>query len=133
MCWSLNRDYSDTGNPLSLFRASAFALSSNVDTLITEVDMNPVGVVAVKNDKSSRFSIIYPDSSNGEVELLIPQGEVAEEFLLYSNSGKLMQTKSVSGCEGSYKYRYDAVEPGLYVLNLKVKSGKRYSETMIVK
>lgn len=133
MCWSLNRDYPDTGNPKSLFRASAFALSSNVDTLITKVDMNPVGVATLKNNQSSRFSVIYPNPSNGEVEILIPQGEVGEELLLYSNSGKLVQTKSIPHSEGSYRYRYGAIEPGFYVLNLKTASGKRYSETIIVK
>ncbi|WP_455586761.1 LamG-like jellyroll fold domain-containing protein [Bacteroides sp.] len=131
MCWSLNRDYSDTGNPLSLFRASAFALSSNVDTLITKVNMDPVGVVAVKSDKSL-FSI-YPNPSEGEANVIIPQGEIAEQLSLYSNSGKLMQTKRVSGYEGSYKYEYGVMEPGFYILKLKTKSGKQYSETMIIK
>lgn len=44
MCWSLNCDYPSTENPLSLFRASSFAIASNVDTLVTKVKINPVNV-----------------------------------------------------------------------------------------
>ena len=130
MCWSLNIDFPDTNHPLSLFKASAYAISSNVDTLVTRVDLAPVGIEQV-NVKKSDF-MIYPNPSEGEVNLLIPQGEKGQEIYIYSNAGKVVRMEKVVA-ENTYNYKYGKIEPGVYILKLTTMSGKQYTKTMIVR
>ncbi len=129
MCWSLNIDFPNTYHPLSLFKSSAYAISSNVDTLITQVDMSPVGVENIKV-KSSEFAI-YPNPSTGEVNVTIPQGEKAERISIYSNAGTLVCSKEIRE-ENFYRYEYGKLVSGVYMLNLKTTSGKQYTRMMIV-
>lgn len=130
MCWSLNIDFPDTHHPLSLFKSSAYAISSNVDTLVTKVDLTPVGIEKTKV-KESEFTF-YPNPSEGEVNLVIPQGEKAKGIRIYSNAGKMVRTKKIAA-EYTYNYEYGKMEPGIYILKLETVSGKQYAKTMIVK
>ena len=130
MCWSLNIDFPDTNHPLSLFKASAYAISSNVDTLVTRVDLAPVGIEQM-NVKKSDF-MIYPNPSEGEVNLLIPQGEKGQEIYIYSNVGKVVRMEKVVA-ENTYNYKYGKIEPGVYILKLTTISGKQYTKTMIAR
>lgn len=133
MCWSLNCDYPSTENPLSLFRASSLAIASNVDTLITKVEMTPSSIELIHTN-ASEFTI-YPNPSVNEVNIVLPKGEAIRELSVYSNTGVLMKRNEISSYENenTYKYVYGNLEPGSYILSLKTVSGKKYSKTMIVK
>lgn len=133
MCWSLNCDYASTENSLSLFRASALAIASNVDTLITKVDMKPVNIKS--NYTSTSEFTIYPNPSAGEVNIVLPKDETIKMVSVYSHAGMLMKQQDGLdvGSENTYKYVYGNLEPGSYILNLKTISAKKYSKTMIVK
>ena len=130
MCWSLNIDFPDTNHPLSLFKSSAYAISSNVDTLVTKVDMTPTAIEKVKT-KNTEFSI-YPNPSEGVTDITIPEGEKGCKLLMYTNSGVLLQTLEISA-EGIFRYEYGKLASGYYLLRLLTDSGKQYSRLLIVK
>lgn len=89
--------YFDMGNdqPVSdyksLIRAQNDILASNVDTLITKVDLDPVGIKSTTNDSKDEIFSFYLDSTKGQIVLTLSKEEYISNALykIYTVDGKI--------------------------------------------
>lgn len=122
--------YFDMGNdqPVSdyksLIRAQNDILASNVDTLITKVDLDPVGIKATTNDNSKDdiFSF-YLNSAKDQVVLTLSKDEYVHgaSYKICAMDGKIMMQDRLSAVKNVIPLA--SLEKGTYLIMVRTNSG----------
>lgn len=122
--------YFDMGNdqPVSdyksLIRAQNDILASNVDTLITKVDLDPVGIKATTNDNSKDdiFSF-YLNSAKDQVVLTLSKDEYVygASYKICAMDGKIMMQDRLSAVKNVIPLA--SLEKGTYLIMVRTNSG----------
>ena len=131
--------YWDMGNDVpmehkyNLTVASSYALNSNVDTVVTHVNVYPAGVELVERDAKAdnNTSInIYPNPShNGIVTMAVPAGETAYRVSVYDAQGVCKIQRETSETTLSV----DELEAGVYFVSVLTRHGNTYTGRLIKK
>lgn len=131
--------YWDMGNDVpmdhkyNLTVASSYALNSNVDTVVTHVDVYPSGVKLVERDAKAdnNTSInIYPNPShNGIVTMAVPAGETAYRVSVYDAQGVCKIQRETSETTLSV----DELGAGIYFVSVLTRQGNTYTGRLIKK
>lgn len=128
MCWSMNCDYPDTNNPMCRLRARSFALSSNVDTLITEVNMDPTGIEqAVQQERIEEKLVILSNPADNQISFQIPDNQSVERIRIFNMQGqsvldKMTQERSVY---------IGQLSEGTYCITVQAVGGKIFKELFV--
>lgn len=124
--------YFDMGNDLSvqdelsLIRALSMTIHSNVDTLVTKVDHDPVGIRKEMDPELERIHV-YPNPSDGNFQVEVPfDGKVVCD--LFSISGS--KVHSMVG-EKRISFSLDSLLKGLYLLKVNSPSGVATAKVQI--
>ena len=104
MYWDMGNDV-NTSHPYSLVKAANFALSSNVDTLVTKVDMNPVGNTPIPVSAEQDKLHVYPTWVDETVFFTLSEGETPKYVRVFDVAG-------------SWVFRKKVHDSSLYVRNL---------------
>lgn len=122
--------YFDMGNdqPVSdyksLIRAQNDILASNVDTLITKVDLDPVGIKATTNNNSKDdiFSF-YLNSAKDQVVLTLSKDEYVygASYKICAMDGKIMMQDRLSAVKNVIPLA--SLEKGTYLIMVHTNSG----------
>lgn len=131
--------YWDMGNDVTMDHkynltvASSYALNSNVDTVVTHVNVYPSGVKLVERDAKAdnNTSInIYPNPShNGIVTMAVPAGETAYRVSVYDAQGVCKIQRETSETTLSV----DELEAGVYFVSVLTRHGNTYTGRLIKK
>lgn len=126
MYWDMGNDVK-TSHPYSLVKAASYSLNSNVDLLITEVDMTPTAVNDMKGSKGQLS--IYPNPVSQELSIQMPAGEHSCGGRIYNVDGRLVKTFG----ENKYRLNLSEAEDGLYFIQVESDKNKRYTSKFIIK
>lgn len=127
MCWSMNCDYADTNHPLSRLRARSLSLSSNVDTLITKVNMDPTGIEQVQKGVAEDKLIILSNPADSQLSFQVPDNLPVERVRIFNMQGQAVLDKTTqehSVCIGG-------LSRGTYCITVKVAGGKVFKELFV--
>jgi hypothetical protein len=126
MYWDMGNDVA-TSHPYSIPKASNYALASNVDTVITQVNMNPSAVrpLTLKREVLN----VYPNPSAGFIRLSSPVNDMIDTVKIFSANGQLMQT--FTGEKTQTNMDVKALPGGFYNLRVSTRSGKSLSATFL--
>jgi hypothetical protein len=126
MYWDMGNDVA-TSHPYSIPKASNYALASNVDTIITQVNMNPS---AVRPISAQRAVIkIYPNPATNFIRLSLPANDMIDTVKIFSANGQLMQT--VTGEKTLTNMDVKALPGGFYNLHANTRTGKLFLATFL--
>lgn len=124
--------YFDMGNDLSvqdelsLIRALSMTIHSNVDTLVTKVDHDPVGIRTEMHPELKRLDV-YPNPSDGNFQVEVPfDGKVVCD--LFSISGSKVHSEVG---EKRISFSLDSLLKGLYLLKVNSPSGVATAKVQI--
>lgn len=121
--WDLGNDI-PTAHPYSLPKACAYALNSNVDTLVTEVAVNhPTAILRPKAD-ASQLSIRL-ESSSHQIIVAAPSGLSVRQVQLFAPSGQCVAQGS--GTRLSCR----SLPLGVYVLRAYLSDGTTLSRSFV--
>ena len=128
--WDMINDIKPTADPknYSLAKYCNYGLASNVDTLVTEVDVRHV-VTAIKHvnsDTSQELQIRYDNSEQTFSAANISDNEVASMELFTSTGVKIREAKAATVSANS-------LPAGVYLARVKLKNGQQKSQTIIKK
>lgn len=127
MCWSMNCDYPDTDTPLSRLRARSLSLSSNVDTLITKVNMNPTGLEQVSKEVVEDKLVILSNPTDNQISFLVPDNQLVERIRIFNMQGQAVLDK-VTQEQSAYIAR---LSEGTYCITVQVAGGKIFKELFV--
>lgn len=133
--------YWDMGNDVkmdhkyNLTKAASFAINSNVDTVVTHVDVYPdgSGVQLIKRDEQARRNAtidIYPNPAlDGNVTLAVPEGEEAFRVSVYDAQGvcKLQRETAETALN------VDGLGAGVYFVTVLTRQGHTYTGRLVRK
>lgn len=121
--------YFDMGNdlqvsdPKSLIRAQNDIIASNVDTLITHVDITAASINQTKKEASEKIFSFYPNPAKGQITLSLNGALLGESNVLceiYTTNGLLIKQYTLSAVTNSLPL--EGLTKGIYLI--KVCSGK---------
>lgn len=133
--WDMGNDVA-TNHKYSLVKASSFAINSNVDTLVTHVDVypdGPTGMKLLKRDEQARRNAtidIYPNPAlDGNVTLAVPEGEEAYRVSVYDAQGvcKLQRETAETALN------VDGFDAGVYFVTVLTRQGHTYTGRLVRK
>lgn len=119
MCWSLPCDFPSTENPLSLFRASSLAIASNVDTLITKVDLKPTSIEKVTDETAGEL-ILYPNPAKEYISWNSMENATSFSVLIFDMKGQCVLNKKENGNSVSL----NGLSDGMYSIVVQPNTGK---------
>lgn len=123
--WDMGNDVK-TNHKYSLVKASSFGLNSNVDTLVTKVDLNPSAVIPLKNEKTNRMTV-YPNPATDLVSFALQSDITPFRVQVFNMSGLCVINK-----EGTdKKLRIKEIPNGMYSVSLLTTSGKMLSGMLL--
>ena len=131
--WDMGNDVA-TNHKYSLVKASSFAINSNVDTLVTHVDVypdGPTGMKLLKRDEQVRRNAtidIYPNPAlDGNVTLAVPEGEEAYRVSVYDAQGvcKLQRETAETALN------VDGFDAGVYFVTVLTRQGHTYTGRLV--
>ena len=131
--WDMGNDVA-TNHKYSLVKASSFAINSNVDTLVTHVDVypdGPTGMKLLKRDEQARRNAtidIYPNPAlDGNVTLAVPEGEEAYRVSVYDAQGvcKLQRETAETALN------VDGFDAGVYFVTVLTRQGHTYTGRLV--
>ncbi|MDG5798909.1 glycosyl hydrolase family 18 protein [Marinilabiliaceae bacterium ANBcel2] len=114
MYWDMGNDVK-TSHPYSLAKAASYSINSNVDTLVTEVDLTPVSISKV--DKQPQGVKIFPNPASDYITILNKQEKHIEKIEFIDLSGRKVKSVSQAG-----KIDVADLNKGVYVLNIYLAS-----------
>lgn len=104
MYWDMGNDVK-TSHPYSLVKGANFLLSSNVDTLVTKVDVDPVGTIPISLSDDTEKLQLSPTWVNETVSFVLGNEEHPEYVRIFNTAGSCVIGRKTN-------------EPSLYVGNL---------------
>ncbi len=124
MYWDMGNDVK-TSHPYSLVKAASFSLNSNVDTLITEVDLTPT---ALHKDMAEQSKLmIYPNPSQTEINIIMPNGQMPSHITLIDLNGIVVRERT-----NVSSLLVNNIKPGMYLIKAKSKNGQFYQSKIRV-
>jgi hypothetical protein len=94
--------------------------------------MVPVGF-GIQSETQKKFAFIYPNPSNGNLRLLLPEsGTASYRYMIYDITGKMIRTGtlSVTGDQAVYPLDLTFLPKGIYIIRLD--SGKSVYENKVI-
>jgi hypothetical protein len=123
--WDMGNDVA-TSHIYSLPKISNFAIASNVDSLVTVVNMNPNGILTSSSNSVSQIRI-YPNPVKNQLSVLLPAYEELASISIFNtlgqcqlNSNNSLRNNQIS----TVKFK-----AGYYILRAKTLTGNNYSCT----
>ncbi|TLX71944.1 T9SS type A sorting domain-containing protein [Labilibacter sediminis] len=125
MYWDMGNDVK-TSHQYSLVKAASYSLHSNVDTLITEVNLLPT---ALPEDKKAYDTIkVYPNPANQNVSVEMPSGEEVDTVSIFNLTGKMVKQELKTN-----QIKVSDVKPGYYLMKVTSLLGNNYQAKILVK
>ena len=123
--WDMGNDVA-TSHIYSLPKASNFAISCNVDSLVTVVNLIPNGIFTATSNSKIQMRV-YPNPVKDELSVLLPGNEILDSVRIFNSLGQcqLIITNSLSNRHISIK----TLKAGYYILRAKTQNGSNYSCT----
>jgi len=120
--WDMGNDVK-TNHKYSLVKAASFAINSNVDTLVTKVDMNPGAVEMLPNENGKGCLRVYPNPVDNQLTIHLPSGESCQSLEVFNATGVCVLRND------NFEKILDvsAIHSGMYVLSVQTTSGKMYT------
>ena len=126
MCWSLPCDFPSTENPLSLFRASSLAIASNVDTLVTKVDLTPTSIERVM-DGTARELVLYPNPAKEYISWNSSENATSFSVFIFDMKGQCVLNKK----ENINSVSLNGLPDGAYSIVVKPNIGNDMKGTFV--
>lgn len=127
MYWDMGNDVATT-HPYSIPKSSNFALASNVDTLITQVEIDRPNA-SVKPNVSKKQLIVYPNPANSSVKIQLDTNENLDTIRIYSVSGQLINTSS--SAENRTEINISTFPKGMYNVRISTRAGHVHSANFV--
>jgi hypothetical protein len=128
MYWDMGNDV-PTAHPYSIPKSSNFALASNVDSIIKQVDMTPNAIHRPKAQNSNLK--IYPNPALNNIRLILTQNEPIDHVHIFNSNGQLLALKVQ--VENAEKIDISELSSGLYSVRVSTKLGNTFSKTFVKK
>lgn len=129
MYWDLGGDVPKTSAEFSLVKACNYVLSSNVDTLVTKVNMDPTNIPATT---ATKLITLFPNPAKDCVYISFPNDKVLTELQLFDVNGRMLNEKKINATVTPYRYDLNNLSAGVYYLKLKTSSGEEYSQSLLI-
>jgi hypothetical protein len=124
--WDMGNDV-PTAHQYSLPKWSNFAIASNVDTIITQVNVHPT---SLQRPQHSRAVVsVYPNPATDYVVCSLPTGETPIRIVLYNAAGQAID--SISGANLQPKISVKQQPGGIYTLRIHALGGTIYTGKFI--
>lgn len=124
--WDMGNDVA-TSHIYSLPKTSNFAIASNVDSIITQVTVNPN---AITNIKAVRNKLtVYPNPANSIIHLMLNGNEAIDTVRIYNASGQLVVAKT--GKSTPYNINIGTLPKGLYNVSVSNTTGKVFTNSFV--
>ena len=127
--WDMGNDV-PTSHKYSLPKASNYALASNVDTLVTKVNLLTSGLFPVMTNDAKLFNC-YPNPVTDHFSVLIPADKEISEVKIFNTSGQpiIIQNRSIV----NKSINIEKLKSGFYILNVVTTDGSNYKSTIVKK
>ena len=105
---------------------------TNRNPTLMNVKLVPIGY-GIKNETQKAFAFVYPNPSNGNVHILLPEsGNITFSYSVYNITGQLLQSGTLSGVGDKIFASLDLshLQQGIYLMRLS--GGKNNYENKIV-
>lgn len=127
--------YFDMGNDQrvddykSLIRAQNDIIASNVDTLITEVNMIPTGIETVKSDADNGLFVIGREPSAGLIRVVLKDDSERALLEMYSVEGRVV--KQLALTEMVTSVPVGDIQAGVYLVKV-VQGGRSHTVKLVI-
>lgn len=128
MYWDMGNDV-NTSHPYSLVKAANFALSSNVDTLVKKVNIDPVGNIPISVSGNQNKLQIYPTWADEAISFTLSEGETPEYVRIFDAAGSCVIRKKISDTS----LYVGNLSKGNYFVQLVTATGKNLNGRFIKK
>ncbi len=122
--WDMGNDV-PTSHPYSLPKWSNFAVASNVDTIITHVDVHPTSLQLPAGE--AHRANVYPSPADSHIQYYVPSGSPVKSISVYNAAGQLVD--SIIHPPTSVEVGQHA--SGLYTLQIQTTEGSIYTGKFI--
>lgn len=130
MYWDMGNDV-NTSHPYSLVKAASYSLASNVDTLVTKVDMNlPDGIVSAKGEADRKMNI-YPNPAKHNINLSLNDELTFKCVKIYNVQGQLLSTRSEIN-DTALRLDVSDLAQGFYRLVAIASDNKSYTGSFLI-
>lgn len=126
--WDMGNDVK-TNHQYSIPRWSSYAINSNVDTLVTKVDMTPGRVTAVAKQSEKKLVIKPNPVAEENVAFSLSDGEEIYRIRLYDMDGKCV----LNGGEYEDVFNLSDLKSGVYAVTAQTVSGKNTHSKLMKK
>ena len=127
MYWDMGNDV-PTSHQYSIPKSSNFAIASNVDSIITLVDMAPNAITNVISKRPEPMRI-FPNPAKDIIGLQISQQENIDTVSIFNATGQLVDT--MLNFNLSQKINVSSLPQGFYSIRIRTQSGKNYSSGFV--
>lgn len=126
--WDMGNDI-PTSHKHSLARTSNFAISSNVDSIVTTV--KTTGIKNVFQQKKATI-MVYPNPATDFIKLILPNDATAEAYdlTIYNSAGQQLKTMVVSNQQS---VPVKELQAGIYIVAVAIDGVEQYRQTFIKK
>ncbi len=130
--WDMGNDVPTT-HKYSLVKACSFGLNSNVDSLITKVDIkHPAGIftesTTIDKQKNKSEIKVIPNPVNDSAKFIISTGDTPKQIKVYTMTGACALVKEMDGIN---TVSLSNLSPGTYNLSVKSEEGNIYKTRFI--
>ena len=122
--WDMGNDVA-TSHPYSLVKHAAFAIASNVDTIITRVDTDPTGLQTFRRE-SSKITV-YPNPATETISLSLPDTESVRRVCIYDATGRRMIRMDTT----EHNINVSMLSAGFYILKIMTRNGTNYHSSFL--
>ncbi len=104
---------------------------SNRNTTRLNVRMIPIGF-GIHNETQKTLAIVYPNPSNGNIHLLLPETGTSFTYSIFDMTGRLSQSGTIDGVRDKVVYQLDLTHLGKGIYLLKLDGGKSVYENKVI-
>ena len=121
--WDMGNDVV-TSHKYSLPKISNFAISSNVDSLVSVVNLFPNGIFTPSSNSSIQMRV-YPNPVKDQLTIMLHGNEILDSVCIFNTIGQcqLKATNSIN----NYIISTNTLKTGYYILRAKTLNGINYS------
>lgn len=124
MYWDMGNDVK-TSHKYSLVKASSFGINSNVDSLVTKVNVTATAITRVKKENGDLS--IYPNPAKENLFFRLPGEVEPHRIQVFNNSGLCVINQEQKGNE----LCISSLPNGSYILRVLTSKGDTYKKTFI--
>lgn len=104
---------------------------SNRTTTPLNVRMIPIGF-GIQNETQKTSAIVFPNPSNGNIHLLLPEIGTSFIYSIFDRTGRLIQSGTIDGAGDKVVYDLDLKPFGKGIYLLKLEGGKAIYENKVI-